>query len=102
MSVLGSFEDIRYDVKTRMWKINFFQFDKLKVLDKRLFPSKTSYQKQKEHMSSIITFEKKEITGTEEIGAGLKLQPYQYQKEVIKFAYDVENCLIIAPCGAGK
>ena len=102
MSVLGSFEDIRYDVKTRMWKINFFQFDKLKALDKKLFPSKTSYQKQKEHMSSIITFEKKEITGTEEIGAGLKLQPYQYQKEVIKFAYDVENCLIIAPCGAGK
>ena len=45
MSVLGSFEDIRYDVKTRMWKINFFQFDKLKALDKKLFTSKTSYQK---------------------------------------------------------
>jgi SNF2 family DNA or RNA helicase len=36
------------------------------------------------------------------IGAMMKLQPYDYQKQAIKFAIDQKNALIILPCGSGK
>lgn len=103
MKYIGSFTEAEYDIRSRMWLISAPNFSILESWDKEIFPPpKSAYQKQKEHMSSIIVLDKKEITGIDEIGAGLKLAPYDYQKEVIKFAYDVENCLIIAPCGAGK
>ena len=36
------------------------------------------------------------------IGEGLKLEPYCYQKETIKFGVDNNKGLLILPCGAGK
>ena len=36
------------------------------------------------------------------IGEGLKLSPYCYQKETIKFGVDNGKGLLILPCGAGK
>ena len=36
------------------------------------------------------------------IGEGLKLSPYCYQKETIKFGVDNGKALLILPCGAGK
>lgn len=36
------------------------------------------------------------------IGEGLKLEPYSYQKESIKFAVDNKKGLLILPCGSGK
>ena len=36
------------------------------------------------------------------IGKSMKLKPYLYQREAIKFAIDNINSLIILPCGAGK
>lgn len=36
------------------------------------------------------------------IGEGLKLSPYCYQKETIKFGIDNWKGLLILPCGAGK
>ena len=38
----------------------------------------------------------------DEIGEGLKLSPYCYQKETIKFGVDNGKGLLILPCGAGK
>ena len=37
-----------------------------------------------------------------DIGQGLKLEPYNYQKDIIQFCYTKEKTLIVAPCGAGK
>ena len=36
------------------------------------------------------------------IGEGLKLSPYCYQKETIKFGVDNGKALLILPCGSGK
>ena len=38
----------------------------------------------------------------DDIGEGLKLSPYCYQKETIKFGVDNGKGLLILPCGAGK
>lgn len=38
----------------------------------------------------------------DEIGLTMKLKPYVYQREAIKFALDKQNALIILPCGSGK
>lgn len=38
----------------------------------------------------------------DDIGKGLKLEPYCYQKETIKFGVDNKKSLLILPCGAGK
>ena len=38
----------------------------------------------------------------DDIGTTMKLKPYMYQREAIKFALDKKNALIILPCGSGK
>lgn len=36
------------------------------------------------------------------IGSTMKLRPYPYQRDLIRFCLDAKNALIVAPCGAGK
>ena len=36
------------------------------------------------------------------MGKDLKLQPYEYQKELIKFCVDHPEALLICPCGSGN
>ena len=50
----------------------------------------------------VIKKTNNKITNYENMGSHLKLEPYKYQKEIIKFCLDRENALIVAPCGAGK
>lgn len=38
----------------------------------------------------------------DDIGSTMKLKPYLYQKESIKFVLDNNNALLVLPCGAGK
>lgn len=38
----------------------------------------------------------------DEIGLSMKLKPYIYQREAIKFVLDNNNALLVLPCGAGK
>lgn len=38
----------------------------------------------------------------ESIGKDMKLKPYSYQKEAIKFCLDQKEALLVLPCGAGK
>lgn len=42
------------------------------------------------------------IEDYEDMGKSMKLQPYNYQKEAIKFAVDTHEILIVYPCGSGK
>lgn len=43
-----------------------------------------------------------DFINNEEIGSTMKLQPYKYQKESIRFVLDNKNALLVLPCGAGK
>lgn len=43
-----------------------------------------------------------DIKDYEDMGKSMKLQPYDYQKEAIKFAIDTHEILIVYPCGSGK
>lgn len=38
----------------------------------------------------------------DDIGKSMKLRPYIYQREAIKFVLDNNNALLILPCGSGK
>lgn len=42
------------------------------------------------------------VSDYDEIGKDMILQPYDYQKEIIKFILDNQGGLIVAPCGSGK
>lgn len=37
-----------------------------------------------------------------DIGKNMKLQPYPYQKEAIKFCIDNLKALLVLPCGSGR
>lgn len=52
-----------------------------------------------EHKLPKIKMYDKELDG---IGLSMKLRPYIYQREAIKFVLDNNNALLILPCGAGK
>ena len=49
-----------------------------------------------------IVKSKRKITGYENMGKSMKLSPYNYQKEAIKFSLDSLNSLLVLPCGSGK
>lgn len=36
------------------------------------------------------------------LGSSMKLQPYEYQKEVVNFILNTKNVLAVLPCGAGN
>lgn len=38
----------------------------------------------------------------ESIGQGLKYDPYMYQKEIVHFAMNHDNSLVVSPTGSGK
>ncbi|ODV53284.1 DEAD/DEAH box helicase [Lysinibacillus fusiformis] len=84
-------EEKDYDIENKAW---FFDEDGIKVI-KSLF-------KVPEKPTAIPVSIKKEVSGYESMGKNLKLQPYEYQKEAIKYIVDTHETLLILPCGAGK
>ena len=94
--------ETQFDPFTRGWKIKEKDLAKFIELDKKIFPQKPRFKTMKEKMSTLIKIDKKEVTDWEDIGQGMKLKPYDYQKEVIKFIVDNKNALIVSPCGSGK
>lgn len=60
------------------------------------------YTKDIKKAEFIINKTDNKVTDYENMGSHLKLEPYVYQKEIIKFCLEKENALIVAPCGAGK
>ena len=97
--MVGNFNHTEYNLEQDVWFIQAQDFAKLEALDARLFPPK---RKIGDKMASRFQTQVKEVSDWESMGADMKLQPYPYQKEIIKFCLDAENSLVVAPCGAGK
>ena len=97
--VLGCFDDVAYNSDNDSWEITDAAFNALKDKGDEIFPPPLSL---KDKMKTVIQVDKKEVTDYQDIGQAMKLQPYDYQKEVIKFCLDAENTLIVAPCGSGR
>lgn len=103
-AALGRISDKKFDTKLGKWKLrneSMLYLKKVEVdINKKiaeeppLFPIAVTVKKE--------TVSVKTITDYENMGARLKLQPYPYQKEIIRFCLDTEKALIVAPCGAGK
>ena len=94
--------ETQFDPKTRGWKIKAGDLKKFQQLDEKIFPPKTKFKTMKEKMSTLVRNNNQTVEGWEEMGQGMKLKPYDYQKEVIKFIVDQKNVLIVSPCGSGK
>lgn len=85
-----------YDLEMNGWIVNLDEAYLLKSKDLELYPG------LKEKMSTLITSKAKVIKDYESMGTGMKLPPYDYQKEIIKFILDTGCSLIVSPCGSGK
>ena len=103
--VLGRLRVKRYDVKLNAWLIDEQGLEAFEALDKRLFsPKKT----MKDKMKDLVSVETKKVSDWENIGTGMKLNLYDYQKQIVKFIIDSHDqeeshdTLIVAPCGAGR
>lgn len=97
--LVGNFKHKEYDLANDVWLIQASDFVKLEKLDAYLFPPKRNLG---DKMGSRFQTQVKEVSDWESIGADMKLQPYSYQKEIIKFCLDAETALVVAPCGSGK
>ena len=100
-SIINSLQDKQYYEPDDCWLISRYGFTLLQALDKELFFAPNGY------VSPAVTIEKQEhdVTGWENIGKDLKLTPYDYQKQVVRFCLQESHgysTLITAPCGAGK
>lgn len=100
MGLVGSIMDKKYDFDRNGWKFKEPQYQILQALLDKAFPPK----QPKPVMSKDPFYgtTSKKIAGYENIGKSMKLQPYQYQKETIKFALDNLTTLLVLPCGSGK
>lgn len=55
-----------------------------------------------EYLDAVEPVTSKIVTGYEKMGKKMKLAPYDYQKEAIKFGIDTLEALLVLPCGSGK
>lgn len=101
MNIVGNASSVKYDVDNDRWLISAYTYDRLSALDEKLFAPKKKVAK-KETKVKALDIETKKISGYDTMGADMKLQPYEYQKRVIKFAVDTETVLVVSPCGSGK
>ena len=83
-----------------VWQINEEDIGLFRELEEKYGGSKR--EKAGGRLASMLSGSTKKITEYEHMGDGMKLSPYFYQKEIIKFCVDTGESLIVAPCGAGK
>ena len=95
--LLGRLRYKEFNLETGEWIITQNGYEAFKSLDEELF-------NYREENKPVVTFKpiEKEISNYKDIGKNLKLPLYDYQKQLVKFAIDAKNALIVAPCGAGK
>jgi len=100
-AALGRVLDKKFDVKLGKWKIKTAGMSYLKKVEADINNNgvKSSFPTA---LPGKPVISKPAISGYENMGAGLKLPLYCYQKEIVKFCFDTEKALICAPCGAGK
>lgn len=97
-----------YDASSNKWIIDQNGLQEFEKLDALLFPKKVASIAAKPIKSKINKSVENAlsvshtITNYSSMGSMMKLQPYDYQKEIIKFIIDNKNALIVAPCGSGK
>ena len=99
MSIVGSVVDKKYDFDHSGWKFKEQQYQIVQAFLDKVFPAKQAVPKKKDIMSSVS---EKNVNDYDDIGKSMKLQPYPYQKETIKFALDNLTTLLVLPCGSGK
>ena len=83
---------------------SFFNFMTSVPDAKRLRHGKSGWKLPKCYLPELEKIFKVELVANpwDYIGEGLKLSPYCYQKETIKFGVDNGKGLLILPCGSGK
>lgn len=102
---LGVIRDKRYDLSSDAWVVGEGGLSYFHDLERRIYPPQKT---MREKMEGLISVEKKEVEGWQSIGASMKLQPYDYQKQAVKFILDAHgdgsahDTLIVSPCGSGK
>ena len=94
--LIGRLRIKKFDSQTGEWIIGQDGYEAFERLDYDLFERPVA------PMLSLNGITKKNISGYENVGENLKLPLYDYQKQVVKFAVDSENSLIVLPCGSGK
>jgi len=87
-SILGKISDKRYDFNFGTWLVREETKDYLLSEEKKIVGEDKKLPKPVKKIPDITE--------------GLKLQPYPYQKEVIRFCVAQEKTLIVLPCGSGK
>ncbi len=92
---LGDLEVKRYDVASNSWLINKEGLDIFQELNDELYPTIAP-------KPNIIRVEPRSCTDYQDIGYGMKLQPYDYQKKIVKLSLESVDSLVVAPCGSGK
>lgn len=92
-----SIEKKGYDFERKCWK---FDAEGIETV-KKMFKVDSSPQNKKSK-DVILSASKKNVLDYQNIGKTMKLEPYEYQKEAIKFGLDKKEALIVYPCGAGK
>ena len=104
MSIIGAASPVKFDLDSNSWLVSAYTFNRLSELNEVLFPDKKKQRKEavKAKMQEAVKGEVKVVHDYDGMGADMKLQPYDYQKRVIKFAVDAETALIVSPCGSGK
>ena len=93
--LLGRLQCKKFNVATNEWLITQKGYEAFKSLDEKLFGCHEKINK------TFLQSTEKIVTDFKEIGK-LKFPLYDYQKQLVKFAIDMKNVLIVAPCGAGK
>ncbi len=88
-----SLEEKQYDFEKYRWSFDSKGIEKIYDLFKVSF--------KRNEPINIITKSNK-VLDYENMGSTMKLIPYEYQKEAIKFGLDHKESLIVYPCGAGK
>jgi len=94
MKFVGGIMDKKYDFTRTAWLFKEHQYKILQAL--------IDESMQKKDADPIIFATSKVITDYKDIGKSMKLQPYPYQQETIKFGLDNRCALLVLPCGAGK
>lgn len=96
--IIGEIKEKYFDASLNIWCINEDGLELFHEKEKTIFPKKGPVVK--------LTQKRKISDNWQSVGSGMKLRPYDYQKQVVKFIIDehenVHDTLIIAPCGAGK
>lgn len=97
--LIGKLQVKQFNIDTNEWLVDNNGYEAFDNLDKRLFPKNNFAPAENIVVDNIP---QKIVTGYESIGVGLKLPLYEYQKQIVKFAIDNVNSLIVSPCGSGK